>query len=231
MKLFQNLFLVLIVFCLLTSSSWAMGKKPSHVKFGEAAPSLYIYNPSEKELVSFPYVTEGKVSVVCFLSYECPLSRTVLDEASEFFFELRPKPVQVVGISSMAYETAERLKAYQKEYGIPFDLLYDQKGVLAYQFEVERSPTFFVFDQDQVLRYYGNVAGMKKAVLGLLYDLNDFESITPVKGCQVTQRKIKCRIKKEEEVVEEMQHFMAHPETDPQNNASDSSLISFANSM
>ncbi len=216
----KNLFLGVVVLILFSSSAWAMGKKPDLVRHGEAAPTLYLYNPVEKQFQKLPFLKEGLVSVICFLSYECPLSRTTLIEAKNFFLGLKKEPVQVVGVSSMPYESLERLRTYQKDLEIPFDLLYDAKGILAHQFQVERVPVFFVFDQNHVLRYCGDMAGMKEAVMGVLYNLDDFKTITAVRGCAYPKPNRSYRVKKvpvpiEPKPAKEMPHYMAQKNSKP----------------
>jgi len=214
MKRVQNLCLGFVVLMIFSSTCWSMGKKPSKVQFGQAAPSLYLYNPINKDFESFPYISNGKVSVLCFISYECPLSRTSLSTASKFFVNLSPVLVEVIGVSSMPYENSKRLKLYKKDFGIPFDLLYDSKGILAYQFQVNRAPTFFVFDQKKDLRYFGNVDGMKKAVMALLYGITDYKTETPAMGCSIPQNRMIYRVKNKKQhsvqkPVEEMPPFIA----------------------
>ena len=214
MKKFQNLFLGVVVLFFFSSAAWAMGKKPGVVHHGEPAPQLYLYNPTEKEYQKLPFPEEGFVSVVCFLSYECPLSRTVLTEAKNFFLSLKKEPLQMVGVSSMPYENLERLRTFQKDLEVPFDLLYDAKGILAHQFQIERVPVFFVWDQNKALRYCGDVAGMKEAVMGVLYNLDDFKTVTAVRGCAYPKPNRSYRVKKERAPTEpkpakEMPHYMA----------------------
>jgi peroxiredoxin len=197
-----------------------MGKKPDPVEQGKPAPQLYLYNPAEKEYQKLPFPEEGFVSVICFLSYECPLSRSVLTEAKNFFLSLEKEPVQMIGVSSMPYENLERLRTFQKDLDIPFDLLYDAKGILAHQFQISRVPVFFVWDQEKVLRYCVDLAGMKEAVMGVLYNLDDFKTVTAVRGCAYPKPNRSYRVKKERGPIEpkpakEHPHYMAQQAPKP----------------
>ncbi len=216
MKNIQNLFLGLLVLLLSSSASWSMGKQPSKVVLSEPSPQLYIYNVSQDQLEIFPYVVKGKISVVSFLSYECPLSREKIERADEFLSSLEEKNrVVMVGVSSMPYEGIRSLKRYQKNESILFDLLYDQDAVLATQFQVDKAPHFYVFDRQQVLRYHGNEAGMEKAVLGLIYDLDDFLEVAEVRGCPIPASKKKHTLLKEQQKadpVKDHPSYMASPE-------------------
>lgn len=173
-------------------SVWAMGKPPSPVGIGSKVPefSLQKEDGSTKPFQEVHAAEHGKISVLCFLSYECPLSRIVVESATKYLDPLREK-VAVTGISPMPYETWETLRVYQKEEKIPFDLFLDSSGELTHLFQVKAVPVFFVFDADGVLRFRGELSGMKTAVAALTEGKTVTPSETQLVGCAVAKRKVK----------------------------------------
>ena len=190
------------ILCCLPVSAWSMGKLPVVVKVGSAPPefSLQKEDGSALPFVDFRKAAPNKILVVLFLSYECPLSRLVVKSATQFL-ESNSKKVAAVGISPMPYETEKLLALYKKEHAVSFDLYLDKSGEITTLFHVKEVPVFFVFDQKGVLRFRGEVGGMKNAVLALSQDQGGFENETLALGCEVPKRKIKLvkknKVKKE----------------------------------
>lgn len=190
-KLFVGMMGFLLSF-FLTAEASAMGKPPSQVEIGLKAPD-FLYQKGDGAAISFAdfrALAGSKITVVCFLSYDCPFSRMEMKSAAKFFEENKAD-VAAVGISPMPYESKELLSQYQKEQEIPFDLYWDQSGELTCLFHVWTVPEFFVYDREGVLRFRGGLGGMKNAVASLTKGESDFPAETDLLGCSVPKRQFK----------------------------------------
>lgn len=98
---------------------------------------------------------KGKVVLVVFHSYRCLVTWAYEKRMAQFAADYKKKGVVTLGIDSdiQNNEEAARKNAEQKNLGFP--LLKDKDSVLAYYFDVNRTPTFFVIDPKGVLRYRG----------------------------------------------------------------------------
>lgn len=172
------------IFLALSSPAWAMGKKPPRMVLGEKAEPATLFENFR------PAGSGDKITVVCFLSYECPLSRVVIQSASKFL-EPKTDTVAAVGFSPMKYENTQTLNVYKEQQGIAFPLYFDETAELARLFQVKTVPLFFVFDKVGVLQFRGDLGGMKEAVILLIQGKTGFSSETPAPGCHVPKRKIK----------------------------------------
>lgn len=189
---------IFLHFCLgifLASSSpvWAMGKKPPIMHLGKKAQAATLFENFR------PADSAGKILVVSFLSYECPLSRIVAQSASKFI-DPKTETVAAVGFSPMKYENAQTLKVYKEQQGIAFPLHFDDTAELTRLFQVKTVPLFFVFDKEGRLRFRGGIGGMKNAVAMLGRGETGFPAETQAPGCSVPKRKAKLPKKKKVEI-------------------------------
>ncbi|MEM8681157.1 MAG: redoxin domain-containing protein, partial [Planctomycetota bacterium] len=104
-------------------------------------------------------VSPGKsdVTVVCFLSTECPVARLYASRLGKLSAELTGRGVRFVGVSSNRQDSRDDVVAFATHYGIPFEIGLDYRNVLADRFHVQRVPEVFVLDRDLVIRYRGRV--------------------------------------------------------------------------
>lgn len=207
----RNLLMLAIALPLIfATTSFAMGKRPSKVVLEEPAPEIYFPLGEEEEttLNEINFRNPGKMIVICFLSYDCPLSRMVVRSAS-MFYEDHEEILMMLGVSPMSYENAEILAMYKEEARIAFDLFYDESGELTYQFGPKQAPTFYVFNANQFLQYVGGLEGMKRAVMALKKGETDFttEGVTP--GCFVPKRRVKFKKRQAEtEIIDDIDELM-----------------------
>lgn len=188
-KLFFSFLCALILF--LPAGCAAKKSTLPPVVLNQAAPEIYYLKDETGQLkpTAFDSVfnTSG-ISVLCFLSYECPLSRMVVQKASDFNLSGDGK-FSMTGISSFPYENEETLIKYKQDSEISFDFMYDPAGVLAQQFGVKQVPSFYVFDRSNILRYKGGFKGMKAAVNALLNQEKKFVQMGEIWGCVLPHRK------------------------------------------
>ncbi len=97
-----------------------------------------------------------KLTVVVFLSFDCPNSNgyatTLIDLAKQF----DGKGVKFIGVNESEL-SADEIKAKAAEFKLPFSILADPKQMTADAFKAKVTPEAFVLDHNQVLRYRGRI--------------------------------------------------------------------------
>ncbi len=99
---------------------------------------------------------KGKKAVVLiFTSYNCDASLDYENRILKLIKDFAGKDVAFLGVRSSADDDAAGMRKYaeSKSFGIPF--LEDARNVLAAYLDVQVTPTFYVVDQQGVLRYRG----------------------------------------------------------------------------
>jgi peroxiredoxin len=97
------------------------------------------------------------ILVVAFLGIECPLVSKYTPRLVQLASEYAGKGVQFIGINSNVQDTADELKRFSEEYGLPFPLLKDLGNRVADQFRAIRTPEVFVLDSKRIVRYWGRI--------------------------------------------------------------------------
>ncbi len=102
------------------------------------------------------YTGRGLV-VVAFLGTECPLARLYGPTLARLADDYAPRGVSVIGIASNLQDSIAELEHYAREYRFQFPILRDPGNVVADLFDAERTPEFFLLDQQNVVRYRGRI--------------------------------------------------------------------------
>jgi peroxiredoxin len=98
---------------------------------------------------------KGKVLIVAFLGIECPLVKVYAPRLVELEKEFASQGVSVLAINPNRQDSVTEMASFARRHGMEFPMLKDVGNKVADQFHVERTPEFFVLDQDRVVRYHG----------------------------------------------------------------------------
>jgi peroxiredoxin len=139
-----------------------------------------------------------KAVVLLFLGTECPVNNAYMPRVAELHKSYSDKGVLFVAINSNIQDTADKIAAHAKEFGIPFAVLQDKNQAAADHFGARRTPEAFVLDAGLKIRYQGRIddrfgAGYQRtkanrddlaiAVDEVLAGQNVSVASTPVAGC------------------------------------------------
>ena len=100
---------------------------------------------------------KSKVTVVAFLSSECPMSRAYLPTLAELAKKYAEKGVAVVGVFTDADATAEQVAEHAKEFKIPFPLFRDETHASVTALGAKVTPEVFLLDDKFAVRYRGRI--------------------------------------------------------------------------
>jgi thiol-disulfide isomerase/thioredoxin len=112
--------------------------------------------------------TAGKVSVVVFVSAQCPVSNAYNERMNALYDDYAGKGVQFVFVNPNATEAAADVAKHASEKGFRFPVYKDEGNLLADRLGGQVTPHVFVFDRSGALQYRGaiddaqTVANVKK---------------------------------------------------------------------
>jgi peroxiredoxin len=146
---------------------------------------------------------EGKIVVLFFWSFKCPVSLTYIDRMQALFDKYGNKGVVLLGVDSGINESQEEIRANASNLKITVPILLDTEGDLMDKLETTHTPSVFILDQKAILRYKGapdnnkaqgekgRISYMDDAVEALLSGRAISVAETPVFGCSIKRRRIR----------------------------------------
>ena len=145
----------------------------------------------------------GKIVVLFFWSFKCPVSLAYADRMVEFQNKYRNRGVVLLGVAAAANESQEEIRANAANLKITAPILVDSDGELMDRLEATHTPSVYILDQNGVLRYKGapdnnkmpedkgRVSYMDDAVESLLDGRPINTPETQVFGCSIKRRRIR----------------------------------------
>ncbi len=104
----------------------------------------------------------GKIVILCFWSFKCPVSLTYDRRLGKLQQQYSGKGVVVLGIDSNSDETAEAVQKNAAGLGLSYPILLDSQGTLADRLGATHNPSVFILDRDFVVRYEGMLDNGKR---------------------------------------------------------------------
>lgn len=99
----------------------------------------------------------GRLTVVCFLGSECPLSRLYGQRLSSLADEFASKDIKFIGINSNPQDSPADIVQYAAKHEISFPIVKDADQTVVEQFQARRTPEVFVLDSSSRIQYHGRV--------------------------------------------------------------------------
>lgn len=99
---------------------------------------------------------KGKVVVVNFINYGCPVSRDYDNRFAKFTNDYKDKGVVVLHIDSVNGNTVEVVKEQAEKANLGAPVLKDEGNVIADYFEARVTPHVYVIGKDGKLAYRGS---------------------------------------------------------------------------
>jgi hypothetical protein len=99
----------------------------------------------------------GKIAVVAFLSFECPVSNEVVRTLVDLAEKYRPRGVAFAGVAVNDDMTDANLARHVKEFAVPFRVVADREHKYREAFQATATPEVFVLNAESQLRYRGRI--------------------------------------------------------------------------
>jgi peroxiredoxin len=135
----------------------AGGQKPEmdHLPIGAALPDFTL-KTADGTSVNYKEFGAGSVTVLTFLSKNCPISRAWHKEIAAIAKQYDGK-VKFLGIMSNSTEKTAEVTTFLKEEGITFPILDDPGNVVADQLKAIGTPQMYIVDAKGMLAYTGAI--------------------------------------------------------------------------
>jgi len=104
---------------------------------------------------------KGNVTVVTFISVQCPVSNAYNDRMSALYREFEPKGVKFVFINANRTEPAAAVMEHAREHNFPFAVYKDEDNIVADKFGATVTPESYVIDSSGTIRYHGSIDDSK----------------------------------------------------------------------
>ncbi len=104
----------------------------------------------------------GKVSLVMFISVQCPVSNAYDDRMNALYQDYQSKGVKFVVINSNQTENTAAVQAHAHQHAFQFAVYKDENNVVADRFGATLTPETYVIDASGVIRYHGSIDDSKE---------------------------------------------------------------------
>jgi peroxiredoxin len=99
----------------------------------------------------------GKILVLEFWSFKCPVSLAYNDRVAALQDKYRSRGVVVLAVAANENESPAEIARNADNLKVPFPILLDRDGRVATQLQATHTPSVFILDGNGILRYRGAV--------------------------------------------------------------------------
>ncbi|MCX6596843.1 MAG: redoxin domain-containing protein [Acidobacteria bacterium] len=100
---------------------------------------------------------KGKVTVVAFISVQCPISNDYNERMEALYRDYSSKGVKFIFVNANASEPAAEVATHAKSAGFSFPVYKDQGNAAADKFGAQVTPETFVMNEAGVVLYHGAI--------------------------------------------------------------------------
>lgn len=100
---------------------------------------------------------KGNVTVVMFISVQCPVSNSYNDRMNALYQDYSAKGVKFVVINANRTEPASAVADHAREHNFQFTVYKDPDNVVADRFGATVTPETYVIDANGMMRYHGSI--------------------------------------------------------------------------
>jgi len=171
------------------------------LQIGESAPEFTLPGVDGKDY-SLADFRDAKILIVAFSCNHCRYVIGSEDRMNRLYADYRPKGVEMIAINSNETDnhptdSFEHMVRRAKEKGFEFPYVRDESQEAAKAYGALRTPHFFVFDEQRLLRYTGRMDDdprqpgkaaaheLRDALDALLADAKVAAPVTNPIGCNV----------------------------------------------
>lgn len=100
---------------------------------------------------------KGHVTLVMFISVQCPVSNAYDDRMNALYQDYVPKGVKFIVLNANRTELAAAVQEHAREHSFQFTVYKDENNVVADRFGATVTPETYLIDSAGVLRYHGSI--------------------------------------------------------------------------
>jgi peroxiredoxin len=100
---------------------------------------------------------KGNVTVVIFISVQCPVSNSYNQRMIALYRDYSPKGVKFIFVNANHTEPAAAVEEHARQHNFEFAVFKDENNVVADEFGATVTPETYVIDSSGTLRYHGSI--------------------------------------------------------------------------
>jgi thiol-disulfide isomerase/thioredoxin len=100
---------------------------------------------------------KGDVSVVIFISVQCPVSNAYNERMKALYADYAPKGVHFLFLNANNTEPAAAVAQHAAQHSFQFPVYKDNANVVADRFGAQATPEAFVIDRASTILYHGSI--------------------------------------------------------------------------
>jgi peroxiredoxin len=148
------------------SSLYMAATESNMLPLGTLAPDFSLPDTVSGDEIALADIQSDRATVIMFICNHCPYVQHVNKELVKLAGDYQTQGVSFVAISSNDVEaypedSPERMKEVAAELGYPFPYLYDKDQSVARAYQAACTPDFYVFDDQMMLSYRGQLDGSR----------------------------------------------------------------------
>jgi len=148
------------------SSLYMAATESNMLPLGTLAPDFSLPDTVSGNEIALADIQSDRATVIMFICNHCPYVQHVNKELVKLAGDYQTQGVSFVAISSNDVEaypedSPERMKEVAAELGYPFPYLYDKDQSVARAYQAACTPDFYVFDDQMMLSYRGQLDGSR----------------------------------------------------------------------
>jgi peroxiredoxin len=146
-----------LMFLLFLMFSAASAGDLKDLKIGTSVPGFTLKNYDGKEYDLQKVLKENKLTVLMFISTQCPVSNGYNERMEKLSETFGKKGIAFVGINANKAEDIGAIATHAKEHGFQFPVLKDVKNKVADLYGAQVTPETFVIGPQGKLLYHGRI--------------------------------------------------------------------------
>jgi len=157
-KKISTALIIFWVFYFLTSCSNAQEQKQESVTTGltkgQLAPDFTLKDLTGKDVSLSSFRDKSMVCIVFWATW-CPYCIKEIPKLKEIYTKYNEKGLEIISINIAANDPIKRVAAFQQKNAVPYNILYDEKNVVAKMYGITGVPVSIIIDKKGIIRYGG----------------------------------------------------------------------------
>ena len=104
---------------------------------------------------------KGNVTLVMFISVQCPVSNSYNDRMNALYQDYAPKGVKFIAINANRTEPISAVMEHARAHNFQFTVYKDENNTVADRFGATVTPETYVIDSTGTIRYHGSIDDSK----------------------------------------------------------------------
>jgi peroxiredoxin len=148
---------------LMLFASIAFAGDPKTLAVGDDAPVFTLKNYDGKQVTLQNVITKNTLTVVMFISTECPISNAYNERMVKLFDDYSKRGVGFVAVNANKAEDIKMIGTHAVDHGFKFPVVKDERNKIADLYGAQVTPETYVINAKGKLLYHGRIDDSRNA--------------------------------------------------------------------